>query len=108
MTGDEAAKVVAAVQAKDSTATVTEVRKDPDGSYDAVGTKAGAPVMYDVSADLATVTENAGGGPGGGSAPNGSAPNGSAPNGSHHGSAPNSSSSGSSSSGSSTATGAAA
>jgi hypothetical protein len=59
VTGDEAAKVTAAVTAKDSAVTVTEVRKDPDGSYDALGTKAGAPVFFDVSADLATITENA-------------------------------------------------
>jgi len=65
VTGDEAAKVSAAVTAKDSTVTVTSVRKDPDGSYDVLGTKAGANVMFDVSADLATITENAGG-PGGG------------------------------------------
>ncbi|MGB4808902.1 MAG: hypothetical protein WBP39_05310 [Candidatus Phosphoribacter baldrii] len=65
VTGDEATKVSAAVTAKDSTVTVTEVRKDPDGSYDVLGTKAGAPVMFDVSADLATITENVGG-PGGG------------------------------------------
>ena len=67
VTGDEAAKVTAAVTAKDSAVTVTEVRKDPDGTYDVLGTKAGAPVMFDVSADLATVTEAAGkGGPAGG------------------------------------------
>ena len=69
VTGDEATKVSAAVTAKDSTVTVESVRKDPDGSYDVLGTKAGAKVMFDVSADLATVTENAGGpgagGPGG-------------------------------------------
>ncbi len=67
VTGDEAAKVSAAVTAKDSAVTVESVRKDPDGSYDVLGTKAGAPVMFDVSADLATITENAGGpgGPGG-------------------------------------------
>jgi hypothetical protein len=58
VTGDEAAKVRAAVTAKDSAVTVTAVRKDPDGSYDVAGTKAGANVMFDVSADLATVTEN--------------------------------------------------
>ncbi len=40
------------------------MRKDPDGSYDAIGTKAGAPVFFDVSADLKTVTA-ATGGPGG-------------------------------------------
>ena len=65
VTGDEAAKVSAAVTAKDSAVTVESVRKDPDGSYDVLGTKAGARVMFDVSADLATITENAGG-PGGG------------------------------------------
>ncbi len=68
VTGDEATKVSAAVTAKDSAVTVTSVQKDADGSYDVLGTKAGANVMFDVSADLATVTENAGhgGGPGGG------------------------------------------
>ncbi|MEI2765452.1 MAG: hypothetical protein V9F82_07170 [Dermatophilaceae bacterium] len=68
VTGDEATKVGAAVTAKDSAVTVESVRKDPDGSYDVLGTKAGAKVMFDVSADLATVTENArpaGGGRGG-------------------------------------------
>lgn len=57
VTGDEAQKVIDAVKAKDSAATITEVRKDPDGSYDAVGTKDGQRVMYDVSADLKTITE---------------------------------------------------
>jgi len=67
VTGEEATKVSAAVTAKDSAVTVESVRKDPDGSYDVLGTKAGARVMFDVSADLATVTENAGGpGMGGG------------------------------------------
>lgn len=42
VTGTELANVKAAVTAKDSTVTVTEVRKDPDGSYDVIGTKAGA------------------------------------------------------------------
>ncbi|MBP6995098.1 MAG: hypothetical protein KBB39_03040 [Phycicoccus sp.] len=67
VTGDEADKVIAAVQAQDSAATITQVRMDPDGSYDAIGTKDGSPVMYDVSADLATITENTamGGGSGG-------------------------------------------
>ncbi|HET7762316.1 MAG TPA: hypothetical protein VFL46_08155, partial [Phycicoccus sp.] len=63
-TGAEADKVIAAVTAKDSAATIDTVRKDPDGSYDALGTKAGSPVFYDVSADLKTVTEHTGG-PGG-------------------------------------------
>lgn len=81
VTGAEAAKVTAAVEAKDSSVSITSVRKDPDGSYDALGTKAGAPVMFDVSADLATITQNPGG-PGqhggppasGGAAPDGTAP----------------------------------
>jgi hypothetical protein len=50
--------VTAAMKAKDSSVTVTSVRKDPDGSYDVLGTKAGANVMYDVSTDLTTVTQN--------------------------------------------------
>ena len=65
VTGDEAAKASAAVTAKDSAVTVTGVRKDPDGSYDVLGTKAGAPVMFDVSADLKTIAQAAGHGPGG-------------------------------------------
>ncbi len=65
VTGDEATKASAAVTAKDAAVTVTSVRKDPDGSYDILGTKAGAPVMFDVSADLATVTQSTGGGRGG-------------------------------------------
>src|SRR3954453_10188210 len=73
VTGDELAKVTAAVKAKDSAATVTNVRKDPDGSYDVFGTKSGTQVMFEVSADLKTITQGAGGGgrghgPGGGSA----------------------------------------
>jgi hypothetical protein len=62
VTGDEATKVSAAVTAKDSAVTVDSVRKDPDGSYDVLGTKDGAQVMFDVSADLATVTQAQGGG----------------------------------------------
>ena len=64
VTGDEATKVGDAVKAKDSAVTVTSVRKDPDGSYDVLGTKNGANVMFDVSGDLATITQ-AQGGPGG-------------------------------------------
>ena len=60
VTGAEADKVIAAVKAKDSAATVTTVRMDPDGSYDALGTKDGAPVMFQVSKDLKTITERAG------------------------------------------------
>ena len=65
VTGDELVKVTAAVKAKDSTITVSNVQKDPDGSYDVHATKAGANVMLEVSADLKTITENTGG-PGGG------------------------------------------
>ncbi len=64
VTGDELAKVTAAVAAKDGV-TVTSVQKDPDGSYDVFATKDGAHVMYEVSADLATITQNTGGGRGG-------------------------------------------
>jgi hypothetical protein len=60
-TSDEAAKVTAALKAKDATVTVTSVNKDPDGSYDVFGTKAGATVKFDVSADLKTITEGRGG-----------------------------------------------
>ncbi len=61
----ETAKVTAAVKAKDSTVTVTSVEKDADGSYDVHGTRAGAQVTFDVTTDLATITERTGG-PGGG------------------------------------------
>ena len=71
VTGSEADKVIAAVKAKDSSATITTVRKDPDGSYDALGTKGGSPVFFEVSADLKTVTARTGG-PGGHGAPDGS------------------------------------
>ncbi|MBU2667979.1 hypothetical protein KOI35_31155 [Actinoplanes bogorensis] len=64
VTGDELVKVTAAVQAKDSAVTVTSVRKDGDGSYDVFGTKAGAAIGYDVSADLKTLTERTGRGEG--------------------------------------------
>jgi hypothetical protein len=68
VTGSELAKVTAAVRSKDSAVTVASVRKDPDGSYDVFGTKAGAQVMIEVSKDLTTVTTNAGrqGAPGAG------------------------------------------
>src|SRR3954452_13009918 len=42
VTGNEAAKVTAAVKAKDSSVTVTSVRRDPDGSYDVLGTRPAA------------------------------------------------------------------
>lgn len=73
VTGDEATKVIDAVKAKDSTVTIDTVRKDPDGSYDALGTKAdGTKVMFDVSADLATISDAHTGGPGGKGGPAGS------------------------------------
>jgi hypothetical protein len=60
VTGAERAKVTAAIAAKDKSVTVTDVWKDPDGSYDAAGTKDDAPVRVEVSADLKTVTVQAG------------------------------------------------
>lgn len=78
VTGDEAAKVLAAVKAKFPDATVTTVEKDPDGSYDVRGTATGSDgargPMYEVSADLATVTEGGKGGSGGGKGGPGGAP----------------------------------
>jgi hypothetical protein len=62
VSGTEADQVKAAVTAKDSGVTITTVRKDPDGSYDAIGTDAsGNNVFYDVSADLSTITVGGGG-----------------------------------------------
>ncbi len=58
VTGDEADRVIAAVQAEDSAVTIEVVRKDSDGAYDALGTKDGQPVFYEVSADLSSVTVN--------------------------------------------------
>jgi hypothetical protein len=59
VTGEELSKVTDAVEAEDPEVTVQTVQKDPDGSYDVFGTRAGAPVMLEVSKDLKTVTENA-------------------------------------------------
>jgi hypothetical protein len=59
--GGELTRVTAAVNAKDSAVTVTSVQKDPDGSYDVFGTKAGANVKLDVSQDLKTITTSTGG-----------------------------------------------
>ena len=82
VTGDEAQKVIDAVKAKDSSATIDTVRKDPDGSYDALGTTSdGAKVMFDVSADLATITQGQGG-QGGQGGPRGQATGGSTTGGS--------------------------
>ena len=39
------------------------VRTDTDGSYDVLGTKAGAPAFYEVSKDFLTVTRKTGAGP---------------------------------------------
>jgi hypothetical protein len=64
LTDDELAKVTAAVQAKDSGATVDRAWKDPDGSFDVVVTSNGAKAKYDVSADYATVTADTGFGQG--------------------------------------------
>jgi hypothetical protein len=64
VTGTELEKVKTAVKAKDSTITVQSVRKDPDGSYDVMGTKGGNPVMVEVSKDLKTIEVRTGG-PGG-------------------------------------------
>ncbi|WP_409484621.1 hypothetical protein [Arsenicicoccus dermatophilus] len=61
VTGDELAKVQAAVRATDSSVTVREARKDPDGSYDVLGSKAGSPVRIEVSQDLRTVDVRTGG-----------------------------------------------
>jgi hypothetical protein len=60
VTGDELAKVTAAVKAKDAGVAVTSVQQDPDGSYDVLGTKAGAEVRLEVSKDLTTVTTGPG------------------------------------------------
>jgi len=61
VTGTELAGVTAAVKAKDATVTVTSVRKDPDGSYDVLGTRSAADVMLEVSKDLKTITTHVGG-----------------------------------------------
>jgi hypothetical protein len=61
VTGEEAAKVTAAVTAEDSAVTVSRVVKTGDGSYHVFGTKADARVHFTVSADLTTVTEGKGG-----------------------------------------------
>jgi hypothetical protein len=58
VTGSELSKVTAAVKAKDSSVTVSSARKDPDGSYDVFGTKAGTQVKYDVSKDLKAFTQD--------------------------------------------------
>lgn len=65
VTGDELTKVTEAVKAEDAAVTVEGVRKAPDGSYRVLGRKAGGRVLFEVSADLATVTEHEGGPRGG-------------------------------------------
>lgn len=57
VTGAELTKVTDAVKAKDAGVSVQRVEKDPDGSYDVHATKDGARLRYEVSADLATITE---------------------------------------------------
>lgn len=79
VTGTEATTVTNAVKAKDATITVSSVRKDADGSYDVLGTKAGSPVMVEVSKDLKTITVKTGGmghGMGRGKGMGGTSPNG--------------------------------
>jgi hypothetical protein len=71
VTGGELSKVTAAVQAKDPAVTVTQVLKDPDGSYDVFGTKAGSGVRFEVSKDLKTITSAPDHGPGGPGGPGG-------------------------------------
>lgn len=66
VTGEEATKVGDAVKAKDAAVTVTKIKKDPDGSYDVDGTKDGQKIRYEVSADLATITQRTGRGGGNG------------------------------------------
>jgi hypothetical protein len=63
--GPELANVTAAVKAKDAAVTIQRVQKDPDGSYDVIGTKDNTPVMLEVSKDLKTIQTRTGG-PGGG------------------------------------------
>lgn len=70
VTGAELTKVKDAVTAKDSAVTVEKVLKDPDGSYDVLGTKSGQRVMVEASKDLATI-EIRTGGPGGHGGPGG-------------------------------------
>lgn len=65
VTGDELTKVTEAVKAKDAGVTVAKVRKDPDGSYDVLAVKDGSPIRFEVSADLATITQGRDGGRGG-------------------------------------------
>lgn len=61
VTGTELDKVKAAIRAKDTEVTVQSVQKDPDGSYDVMGTKNGSPVRLEVSKDLKTIETRTGG-----------------------------------------------
>ncbi|MEI2715008.1 MAG: hypothetical protein V9G04_17380 [Nocardioides sp.] len=54
-------KIKAAVKKYDDSITVSEAVTDPDGSYDVRATKDDKQVMLEVSADLKTVSERAGG-----------------------------------------------
>ncbi|HTJ34275.1 MAG TPA: hypothetical protein VL738_13685 [Dactylosporangium sp.] len=60
VTGEELAKVSAAVKAKDSAVTVDKAWKGPDGAYHVLGTKNDAKVFFNVSADLKTVSQGTG------------------------------------------------
>ncbi len=60
VTGDELIKVTAAVEAKNAQVSVERVVKDDEGDYLVIATSGQSLVMYEVSADLSTITENAG------------------------------------------------
>ncbi|WP_040156860.1 hypothetical protein [Mobilicoccus massiliensis] len=60
VTGAEKTKVVAALQAKDSTFTPEDVRKDDQGTYLVMGAKGGERAMARVSADLKTIEVHTG------------------------------------------------
>jgi hypothetical protein len=69
VTGAEKTKVVDAVEAKYDDVTISDVREDPDGSYDALGTQDSNPVFVDVSKDLTTIELRTGFGHGPGGPP---------------------------------------
>ncbi len=71
VTGDKLAEVEAAVKDEDPSITIEEVRMDPDGSYDVLGTSGGEKVFYDVSADLTKIDLAEGPAGGGGQPPAG-------------------------------------
>lgn len=71
VTGSTKTQVVSAVKAKDAAVTVEKVFKRGDGSYEVLGTKAGAKVHVDVSKDLKTISARTGGPRDGGRGPGG-------------------------------------